>query len=146
MSNTLGQCIEWTNIKDKDGYGFFVRKRKRIRAHRDAYCRHHNVTIESIAKFHVLHKCDNRACVNPLHLELGTHTKNMNDMAARNRAAKPTGEKNGRAKMTDEQVLAMRSEYVPRSKTNGLKALTKKYGISRAMASRIVRRIYWVHI
>ena len=36
----------------------------------------------------VRHTCDNRICVNPEHLEVGTHQDNMDDMVRRNRQAK----------------------------------------------------------
>lgn len=36
----------------------------------------------------VMHKCDNRACINPQHIKLGTQAENMQDMKNKGRALK----------------------------------------------------------
>jgi hypothetical protein len=54
----------------------------------------------------IIYKCDNRKCVNPNHLYIGTHQDNMNDMVERDRQAR--GEKNGRAKLTYREVKQLR--------------------------------------
>jgi hypothetical protein len=56
----------------------------------------------------VLHRCDYRHCVNPNHLRVGTHTENMTDMRVKGRANRPTGSRNGRAKLKEFQVIEMR--------------------------------------
>lgn len=48
------------------------------------------------------HKCDMQACINPLHLEYGSHADNQSDKVKRGRQAK--GEGNGRARLTEEDV------------------------------------------
>lgn len=50
----------------------------------------------------VRHKCDNSTCVNPDHLELGTHQDNSNDMVERKRSA--SGERNPHSKLTNKQA------------------------------------------
>ncbi|MGH8609667.1 MAG: HNH endonuclease [Gammaproteobacteria bacterium] len=43
----------------------------------------------------VTHKCDVRNCVNPAHLEVGTHKKNAQDMVERNRCNPASGDAHG---------------------------------------------------
>jgi len=51
----------------------------------------------------LLHSCDTRLCVNPAHLRIGTHQENMTEMVARGRST--AGSRNGRAKLTESDVL-----------------------------------------
>lgn len=74
-------CWEWTGFVRKDGYGQFGRSKAAYRAAWELA----NGPIPPGA--HVLHSCDNRLCVRPDHLRLGTHGDNMADMAARGRSA-----------------------------------------------------------
>jgi len=71
-------------IIPKGGHRYFWYDGKGSSAHRASY-RIHNGEIPS--DMHVRHRCDNPACVNPDHLELGTHQQNMSDKALRGTAA-----------------------------------------------------------
>jgi hypothetical protein len=91
------QCWEWKGRKNENGYGVVWGQK----AHRVAY----TIAKGSIpANLLVLHGCDNRACCNPNHLRTGTYADNAADMMARGRHWCARGERNGRARLTDEQV------------------------------------------
>ena len=83
----------------------------------------------------VRHTCDNRACININHLELGTHLDNCNDKISRGRM--PQGEDRGAAKLTNEQVLDIYNS------TSRATYLAKKYKVTRSIISGIkVKRIW----
>lgn len=78
-------CWEWLGPKTR-GYGTFhvLRDgvRRTVKAHRFAY----ELVKEQIpAGLEILHSCDNRGCVNPSHLSVGTRSDNMRDMVAKGR-------------------------------------------------------------
>lgn len=82
-------CWEWTGFRNDNGYGYMqvygknIRPRKKIGAHRMSYIIH----FGDIPKgFCICHKCDNRNCVNPNHLFLGTYNDNIQDMIKKGRA------------------------------------------------------------
>lgn len=140
-------CIEWTGYRTQDGYGQKHHEGKVVYAHRLAYCRHHGVALDSIANQIVRHDCDNPACINPVHMQIGTRTDNSRDRVERGRHLIniQKGEECHSAKMTSAQVDSMRSEYVRGSKDHGLVALSAKYGISNGQVSRILNNKFWAH-
>ena len=100
-------CWNWKRSKNLKGYGVACACHRLIMAHRLSWL----IFVDDIppSKW-VLHKCDNRACVNPDHLFLGTAHDNTQDMMrkGRNRCNPPKGTKNPGSKLSRDQVLAIR--------------------------------------
>ena len=85
--NTASGCWEWRSSIRGNGYGAFFTHlqpegRKAHAAHRYSW----SLINGDIPKgLWVLHKCDNRICVNPDHLFLGDRIDNMKDCASKGR-------------------------------------------------------------
>lgn len=76
-------CWNWTSALRSKGYGdFLVRGKERCAAHRLSYIWAYGPIPNGLF---VLHRCDNKLCVNPAHLFLGTHHDNMNDLTTKRR-------------------------------------------------------------
>jgi hypothetical protein len=138
VTNVGSPCWVWTGFKQK-GYGVVWVDGKNVRAHRASW-EMANGQIPDELK--VLHKCDNPSCVNPEHLFLGTDKDNAQDKVQKGRAfvGDKRGEKAGKAKLTNEIVMAIRSDsgpYLP---------LANLYQVDLSTISDIKRRKTWAHI
>ena len=128
-------CWSWPSGWDKDGYGVVKVGGKSLKVHR---------VVASL--FYpqpqplVRHICNNPACMNPVHLRAGTSLENARDRVAAGRGGDLAGERNGRAKLNDEQVKEIRGS------TESGASLARKFGISKVMACKIRRGAAWSHI
>ena len=135
-------CWEWVGAKSSTGYGNFYTRGKMYLTHRYAWEEEHGAIPLGLC---VLHLCDNRACVRPDHLFLGTKKTNSLDMVGKGRAHMPdsAGEKHGLSKLTDAAVVDVRRRF---SAGELGKDLAAEYGVSPSLVSLVVRRKAWVHI
>lgn len=133
-----GECWEWCGSCSR-GYGTIRIGKQVRRANRVAY----ELTYGDIPEgSFVCHKCDNALCVRPEHLFLGTVSDNNADMLQKGRQVR--GEAHGGNKLTQEQVIAIRAEYVPG--LVGCTTLGKKYGVSKSAIEKIIKGKMWKHI
>lgn len=87
----------------------------------------------------ILHKCDNRICVNPDHLFEGTAKDNTKDMLNKNRMAK--GEGHGNTLLKYEQILEIRELYKTGNYTQY--KLSEIYNVTQSCISQIIRKRNW---
>lgn len=89
----------------------------------------------------IRHKCDNPSCINPEHLELGTHQDNMNDMVKRNRSQK--GKDRTIAKLKEDDIKRIKKEY---SKGKSSRELAKIFNVDKSSIMNIINKKTWRHI
>lgn len=136
-------CWIYTAKANIRGYGTMVwRGERKMLVHRLLYQLAHG----NLAGSHVfcLHKCDNPRCVNPAHIFLGDDAANTADKVSKRRHS--YGERNRHAKLTEEQVQAIRAEYrYERGRSNHLELLAR-YGIKGPTLNAILSGRTWKHL
>jgi hypothetical protein len=133
------ECWEWSGHKSH-GYGYISvgnksnGTRKELRANRVCW-EFDSITPIPAGKV-VMHLCDNRACVNPSHLQLGTQSENLKDAFRKGRHSAPRlkGVDSPKAKLTEDQVDTIRFKL-----SSGWKQidLAREYGVCKGTISHI---------
>ena len=124
-------CWLWI-AGEHSGYGRMFRNGRTELAHRISYDLYRGPIPTG---YLVCHTCDVPLCVNPDHLFLGTHKDNMGDRNRKNRTA--SGERNGNAKLTAEEVAAIRAD----SRTH--REIARLYGIGLSTVSYVRTGRIW---
>ena len=132
-----GDCWVWTGGTFSDGYGNIGDSRGAQKAHRVAYELYVGPIPEGLV---VMHSCDNRRCVNPVHLSVGTHTENIKDRDTKGRGSKPKGVSNPMSKLSEAEVRLIRIMPI----SNNLAA--DVFAVDVATIRRIRNNKIWTHL
>lgn len=134
-------CWEWNKKRNASGYGVVVYQGKKTGAHCAAWTMHNGITIP--IGMVIMHKCDNPPCINPIHLQLGTYRDNVLDCSKKGRRHDQKGEGNSFAKLTESDVMRLRSL---RSKGMSYAAISRETGINNATCRDAILGITWGHV
>ena len=129
-------CWNWTGAINSGGYGSFLLNGVIGSASRAAWLLFVGLIPEGQV---VCHRCDNRKCVRPTHLFLGTTKDNVADAVDKGRHPMPKATR----RMTPETVKTMRTRRTAGERQT---VLAKEYGMSQAQVSNIVRGQHWKEV
>lgn len=133
------ECWLW-HSNYKQGYGCVTHKGQTYRAHRVAYV----LTFgEPEGMLVIGHKCDNKRCCNPSHLEAITHSQNCRDASTRNLIPRFKGETNPCSVLTESQVLEIKERI-----RNGesLRSVGRRFGVSHTTARHAAIGKNWAYL
>jgi HNH endonuclease len=141
-------CWEWQACCSPTGYGkvgFWWQGACIQQAHRMAWFLYTGTPPPN--ELDVLHHCDNPPCVRFKHLFLGTQQVNIVDMVNKQRQRGAVGERNRHAKLTAEQVIALRAQATTWKKRDGnFSDALKRLGISNYALCAILSGKTWKHL
>lgn len=138
------ECWPWKAAR-VNGYGAFKFGRDHsVKASRLSLA----IAGRNPGELDVLHRCNNRACVNPDHLYAGTDAENTRDKILA--GTLPRGETHGRAKLREIDVRNMRALYAATShlpvhdrRRFSANRLSRMFGVSDTVVSKTLRRELW---
>lgn len=139
VNKSKGVCWNWMGYIRKNGYGQFRigsaadGTRRMVMSHRYSYASCCGDVPDGMM---VCHSCDNRRCVNPDHLFIGTAKDNNSDCAKKDRNSR--GERHGMSKLRRENVIAIKDDTRPQ------RQIARDYSVSQNVISRIKSGKIWV--
>lgn len=128
-------CWNWLGKLNAYGYPC-ARLHNHIGGHRVSYYLHKACPPPGVC---VCHICDNRACVNPDHLFLGSNADNVRDRHNKGRTC--SGEDRPQSRLSKQDVIDIRSRYIPRKVT--LQQLADEYGVNNSHIWHIIHGTHW---
>lgn len=142
-------CWLWQGAVSGHGYGSFRARGRTWLPHRFALMEFERVYLPPDK--YVCHRCDNPLCVRPAHLFVGTSSANARDRNAKRRHGGIThperqvrGNEHPGSKLTESQVLWLRSEW--RKQTRTQSQLASVVGVSQTVVSNVVTLKTWKHV
>lgn len=142
-----GTCWRWIGAFNQNGYGYFLLGGRLMHAHRASYALFRGDVPKDK---NVCHACDNRWCVNPDHLWIGTQRQNVHDAMAKGRSVPPprTDWRN-RIKPHHWQRLSVdQAKEIIRRLARGEKheLIAQDFGINSRTVSKIKLGQRWPHL
>ena len=134
-----GGCWVWTGSCNRGGYGQMKFNRKQRVVHRVSFELAYGFLP---ADMFVCHHCDNKRCIRPDHLFLGTPRDNVMDSVAKGRRC--VGERHRTAKLRNHEVIEIRRRYHEDRTPCCLLAL--EYPVNAQTISKIVHGQLWKHL
>jgi hypothetical protein len=136
LNQAENACWNWMGAIHDRGYGLFWDGFKIVRAHRFSF----GITNKIPKGFCVCHSCDNRRCVNPAHLFVGSIADNNADARKKGRDGcfkKGTGHWNVRLSEMEIFKIRKMSLTFPQLK------LASEFGINQSTVSRVINKKRW---
>lgn len=135
------QCWIWTWGQDGAGYGHVWWKGKVWGTHRLSYI----VFVGPIPpNLDCLHHCDDKACIRPNHLYLGTDLDNVNDRIRRGRSKHYVGEAHCSATLTEVEVSHIK--FLALEEQLSLSQIGELYGTTYGNVFMIKKGLSWKHV
>jgi hypothetical protein len=131
-------CWEWTAARLPAGYGKFCKGKAGagwVLAHRASWQMEHGDIPSGVV---VCHRCDNRRCVRPEHLFLGTQLDNVRDCVAKGRSSR--GERSGTALLTLDSVRTIRTALAAGERHHDI---ASRFGVARQTVTNISTGHRW---
>lgn len=135
-------CWEWNNKRRPAGYGMFYFRGKWFSAHRISF---QIVKGDIPDGLFVCHSCDNKSCINPAHLFLGTNRDNILDAVKKGIHGKNLhrGTRHYRSLVQETDIILIRRLAAKRFSHGQIADL---FDMTRRNVTKIVNRANWKHI
>lgn len=137
LYESTGECLIWSGSVHHSGYALVWHEGVRKALHRLSWEQAHGpIPVGKIVR----HRCDQKLCYRVDHLTIGTRADNARDAVERQPLWNVHGESHYRAKLTEEDVLAIRNS------TESLSVLARRYGIGKSTAGHTRNGKTWKHL